>query len=165
VKLSRFERRILAAIIAVALVTLGGALWFGQGAVSEAYRVGVNRRVLRQLEQSLTIYRRHFVALRDDAERTADAVAYDRRAYAARDDLPALTRFLEGALSRYPYVARVVVEREDGTEIARAERDNRLDKDHTQPPAHARAAVGRRRAHDRDARDRRRSVPRASARG
>jgi two-component system nitrogen regulation sensor histidine kinase NtrY len=128
-RLGRFERRILAAMVAVAVVTLLGALGFGQGAVSEAYRVGVNHRVLGQLEHSLTLYRRHFVALRDDAERTADAVAYDRRAYAALDDPPALARFLEGALRRYPNVARVVVAREDGTVIAQVERADRLDED------------------------------------
>src|SRR5690606_28990535 len=99
VRLGRFERRILAAIVAVALVTLGGALWFGQGAVSEAYHVGVNARVLDQLERSLGIYRRHLVALREDAERTSDAVAFDRRLHAALEasDGAGVRRFLEGA--------------------------------------------------------------------
>ena len=129
-KLGRFERRILAAIIAVALVTLGGALWFGQGAVSEAYHVGVNERVLEQLERSLAIYRRHFVALRDDAERTADAIAFDRRAHVAIEagDRRALSRFVDGALSRYPNVARVIVEDPERNVLAQAERRERLDE-------------------------------------
>ncbi len=129
-RLGRFERRILAAMVALALVTLGGALWFGQGAVSEAYRVGVNRRVLDQLDGSLRIYRRHFVALREDAERTADAVAFDRRADAAlrANDRAALRRFLEGVLRRYPNVARVVVEDADGALVAHADRAARLDR-------------------------------------
>ena len=129
-RLGRFERRILAAMIALALVTLGGALWFGQGAVSEAYRVGVNRRVLEQLEGSLTVYRRHLVALREDAERTADAVAFDRRADAALQagDRAGLGRFLEGALDRYPNVARVEVEDAGGAVVARASRGSRLDE-------------------------------------
>ncbi|MCB9595581.1 MAG: HAMP domain-containing protein [Sandaracinaceae bacterium] len=128
-RLSRFERRILGAIVAVAVVTLGGALWFGQGAVSEAYGVGVNQRVLDQLQDSLGIYQRHFEALRDDAERTADAVAYDRRAYVAMeaDDGAGLHAFVEGSLTRYPNVARVVVTSADGDELARAERPDRLD--------------------------------------
>jgi len=131
VRLGRFERRILAAIVAVALVTLGGALWFGQGAVSEAYHVGVNARVLDQLERSLGIYRRHLVALREDAERTSDAVAFDRRLHAALEasDGAGVRRFLEGALERYPNVARVVVEGAEGTELARAEDPARLDED------------------------------------
>jgi nitrogen fixation/metabolism regulation signal transduction histidine kinase len=130
VRLGRFERRILAAIIAVAMVTLGGALWFGQGAVSEAYHVGVNERVLEQLERSLAIYRRHFVALRDDAERTADAVAFDHRAHAAIEagDRRALQRFVNGALVRYPNVARVIVEDPDRDVLALAERAERLDE-------------------------------------
>ena len=129
-KLGRFERRILAAIIAVALVTLGGALWFGQGAVSEAYHVGVNERVLEQLERSIAIYRRHFVALRDDAERTADAIAFDRRAHVAIEagDRRALSRFVDGALSRYPNVARVIVEDPERNVLAQAERRERLDE-------------------------------------
>ena len=130
-KVSRFEVRIFAAILVVSAVTLGGALWFGQGAVSEAYRVGVNQRVLEQLRQTLSVYRRHFVALRDDAERTADAVAYDRRAHAALEagDDDALRAFLEGALDRYPNVARAVVESPDGRVVAHADRPGRLDED------------------------------------
>ena len=130
-RLSRFERRILLAIVSVAVVTLAGALWFGQGAVSEAYHVGVNDRVLAQLEESLGIYRRHFVALRQDAERTADAVAFDRRADAtlSDDDDASLNVFLEGALERYPNVARVVVLGPDGEELARVEEPERLDEE------------------------------------
>ncbi len=130
-RLSRFERRILGAIVAVAVVTLGGALWFGQGAVSEAYAVGVNERVLEQLRGSLDIYQRHLGSLRADAERTADAVAYDRRAHVAMEagDDRALGAFVTGALERYPNVARVVVVGPDGHERARAERADRLDEE------------------------------------
>jgi len=131
VRLSRFERRILAAIVSVAAVTLAGALWFGQGAVSEAYRVGVNEQVLAQLEDSLAIYRIHFVALRADAERTADAVAFDGRGVAAlrNDDRAALAEFLEGTLDRYSNVARVVVRTAQGDPIGQAERVERLDEE------------------------------------
>lgn len=128
-RLSRFERRIIGAIVAVAVVTLGGALWFGQGAVSEAYAVGVNQRVLDQLTESLDIYQTHFETLRDDAERTADAVAYDRRGHVALEagDDDALAQFVDGALDRYPNVARVVVVGPDGAERLLRERPERLD--------------------------------------
>lgn len=130
-RLSRFEIRILAAIVAVAAVTFVGALWFGQGAVSEAYRVGVNHRVLSQLRDSLSIYRQHLVALRDDAERTADAVAFHHRAHDAlsRRDANALREQLDGALERYPNLARVVVRDAEGTELTRVERAERLDEE------------------------------------
>jgi two-component system nitrogen regulation sensor histidine kinase NtrY len=129
VRLGRFERRILAAILLVAFVTLGGALWFGQGAVSEAYRVGVNDRVLAQLDGSLELYRAHLSALREDAERTADAVAFDRRLDRALSDgdARAVRRFLEGALRRYPNVAAISVEASDGTQLAMSDRASRLD--------------------------------------
>lgn len=127
-RLSRFERRILAAMVAIALVSLGGAVWFGYGAVSEAYRVGVKPEVLAQLESSLEVYERHFRLVRDDADRTADAVGFDRRAHAALStgDHAALARFATDALRRYPNVARVVV-RDGQAELARAERPERLD--------------------------------------
>ena len=130
-KLGRFERRIIAAIVSVAAVTLGGALWFGQGAVSEAYQVGVNQRVLAQLRGSLDIHRLYIEALREDAERTADAVAFDRRADAAivSGDAEALAGFVGGTLDRYPNVARVVIESPDGAVLAEAHRDDRLDPD------------------------------------
>jgi nitrogen fixation/metabolism regulation signal transduction histidine kinase len=129
--LSRFERRIVAAIVAVAAVTLGGALWLGQVAVREAYHVGVNDEVHGQLERSLAIYRRYFVALRAEAERSADAIAFDHRLHDARraDDRAALARFLEQALDRYPSVARVLVEDGQGRRIGQAERSERLDLD------------------------------------
>jgi nitrogen fixation/metabolism regulation signal transduction histidine kinase len=138
VKLGRFERRIIAAIVSVAAVTLGGALWFGQGAVSEAYQVGVNQRVLAQLQGSLDIYRLYLEALREDAERTADAVAYDRRADAAivSGDEAALALFLEDALDRYPNVARVAVASPDSEVLAEAHRDARLDPDHNRVLEH-----------------------------
>jgi len=130
-RLGRFERRIIAAIVAVSGATLGAALVFGEVAVREAYEVGVNERVLSQLRGSLGVYRRHIVALRDDAERTADAVAFDRRAHEAltAGDREGLERFLDGALSRYPNVGRVVVEAPDGRVVAHAERPGRLDED------------------------------------
>ncbi len=130
-RLGRFERRILGVIIAVAAVTLGGALWFGQGAVSEAYAVGVNQRVLDQLRESLSVYQTHFVTLRADAERTADAVAYDRRGHQALedDDAEALDAFIEGAFERYPNVARVVVVGSSGAVLVRRERPARLDEE------------------------------------
>ncbi len=130
-RISRFEVRIVTAIVAVAAVTLGGALWFGQGAVSEAYRVGVNAQVLGQLRDSLGIYRRHLVALRDDAERTADLVANDHRANQALDraDPAALEARLGAMLDRYPSLARVVVVGGDGRELARVERSARLDEE------------------------------------
>jgi len=130
-RLSRFERRIVAAIVAVAVVTLGGALWFGQGAVSEAYAVGVNERVLGQLRESLDVYQMHFVTLRRDAERTADAVAFHRAGHAAleAEDDEALSTYLGRSVERYPNVARVVVIGPDGGELARREVGERLDEE------------------------------------
>lgn len=131
-KISRFERRIVAAIVAVSFVTLGGALIFGQLAVSEAYHVGVNERVHEQLSESVEVHRRYLVALREDAERTADAVAFDRRVHAALSsgDRDALDEQLRSSSTRYPSLARVVIVSARGEEMARVDRDDRLDPAH-----------------------------------
>ena len=74
---SRFERKIVAAIAAVALMPLIGALVLGQRVLSEAYAVGVNEQVGGEIERGLGLYQTHFNALRADAERTSQAVAND----------------------------------------------------------------------------------------
>ena len=110
-RLGRFERRVLAAIAAVAFVPLVAALVLGRGVLAESYRVGVNPRVRGQLEASLETYRRHLEMLRADAERSADAVAFDYRLADAlrRADRAAAQAVLEESLARYEHVAAIRV--------------------------------------------------------
>ncbi len=112
----RFERKIVAAIAAVAFMPLVGALVLGQRALREAYGVGVNEQVAGELERGLSLYQVHFAALRQAAERTADAVAADYELNRALD--PAHTsalepsivaRALDGLLKRYDNVVRIEV--------------------------------------------------------
>jgi two-component system, NtrC family, nitrogen regulation sensor histidine kinase NtrY len=112
----RFERKIMAAIAAVAFMPLVGALVLGQRALREAYAVGVNEQVSGELERGLALYQSHFAALRTAAEQTADAVASDyelnraldpRRAAAAT---PAeLTTALDALLARDDKLVRIEV--------------------------------------------------------
>ncbi len=127
-RLSRFERRILAAIVAVALVTLGGAVWFGYAAVSEAFAVGVNKDFRDALERGVTLYQDYFTARRAEADRTVDAIANDWRAHAALEahDRAALARYLDEALDHHPTVAGITV-RGAGLELTRTRRE-RLDE-------------------------------------
>ena len=76
-KFSRFERKILAAMVGVALVPMVGALFLGQAVLREAYAVGVNTRVGDQLERGLALYQVHFTVLRRGAEQAATAIAHD----------------------------------------------------------------------------------------
>ncbi len=127
-RFTRFEQRILWSIVLVALLPLAGTVTFGLVAIGEAYEVGVNRRVGAQLEEGLALYRTHFIALRADAARTADAVAFGaglRDAVVAGDE-PAIRAALEAALARYDVVARVVVRLPDGRAFTAA-RVERLD--------------------------------------
>jgi two-component system, NtrC family, nitrogen regulation sensor histidine kinase NtrY len=128
-RLTRFERKILATMAAVALVPLLAALLLGREALREAYHVGVNERVHAQLEQGLAMYRAHFTALRADAERTADAVAYHHALHQghADGDQEAVARLLDSLLSRYPTVAAAALRDPDGVVLATAERRDRLD--------------------------------------
>jgi len=121
-RFSRFETRILGALVVVAFVPLLSALLFGRAVLRDAYDVGVNERVEVQLEDGLELYRRHLVALRADADRTADAIAFDHRLVAAAraGDTELLATFLVAQLERDAHdehrsvrVARVVVTRDE----------------------------------------------------
>jgi len=127
-RFTRFEQRILGSIVIVALLPLIGTVAFGLVALGEAYEVGVNRRVGAQLEEGLALYRTHFIALRADAARTADAVAFSaalRDALMAGDEA-SLRPVLEAMLERYEVVGRVRVRRADGR-LSEASRAERLD--------------------------------------
>jgi nitrogen fixation/metabolism regulation signal transduction histidine kinase len=126
---TRFEKKILAAFAAVAVVPLLGALVLGQGALREAYQVGVNPRVRQELERELAVYRQHFVALRQGADQVADAIGGDwvlRQAIASGDPTEIKRRLDEG-LERYPNLARAIVQNASGRTLARSERIDRLD--------------------------------------
>jgi two-component system, NtrC family, nitrogen regulation sensor histidine kinase NtrY len=112
----RFERKIVAAIAAVAFMPLIGALVLGQRALREAYAVGVNEQVAGELERGLSLYRTHFATLRASAEHTADAVAADLSLNAAFEPSrrskvsPAeVTRVLDVLLDRYENLLRIEV--------------------------------------------------------
>jgi two-component system nitrogen regulation sensor histidine kinase NtrY len=127
-RLSRFERKILVAIAAVALVPLLGALLLGQRALREAYEVGVNPRVRRELERNLELYREHFALLKRSANGLADAMASDYElCIALRDGLPTdADKRLEALLSRNQSVARARVVSSADDDLLRVERPERL---------------------------------------
>jgi two-component system, NtrC family, nitrogen regulation sensor histidine kinase NtrY len=113
--IGRFERKIVAAIAAVAFMPLLGALVLGQRALREAYAVGVNEQVEAELERGLNLYQRYFAALREDATRTALAVAHDfelGRTLMQQQEPPGLDdayllAVLDTLLARYPNVVRL----------------------------------------------------------
>jgi two-component system nitrogen regulation sensor histidine kinase NtrY len=127
-RLSRFERKILLAIAAVAFVPLLGALLLGQRALREAYEVGVNPRVRRELEKGLELYREHFALLKGSANQLADALAADHAlCEAARAGAPQQARErLDALLTHYQAVARARLTTAAGAELAHAERSERL---------------------------------------
>lgn len=109
---SRFERKIGAAMVAVALMPLIGALVLGHSVLREAYAVGVNDQVGNEIERGLSLYQAHFNALRADAERTAYAVAHDAQLNLAFEAEAAPTEearlaLLQALLARYTNLVRL----------------------------------------------------------
>ncbi|MCS6797959.1 MAG: ATP-binding protein [Myxococcota bacterium] len=98
---SRIERRLVATLVAVAVVPLVAAMLLGRDALREAYAVGVNPEVQRQLEAAVEQYRERIAALRRGTEALAIALAADHGLVtaAAREDVAAagarLTELLE----------------------------------------------------------------------
>jgi nitrogen fixation/metabolism regulation signal transduction histidine kinase len=84
------------------------------------------------------------VSLREGADRTADAVAFDARLSAAivDADRAAIAAFVNEALERYDDVARITVEGPSGESWAGAERADRLDEGVYRHLRLARSSIG-----------------------
>ena len=110
-RFSRFEKRILIAMVAVAAVPLVGTLFLGRMALREAYQVGVNQRVREQLQRGLEGFRQNIVSMRQGAEQMADAIANDWALHRAveQQDREALQDRLGQLLARHERVARIAV--------------------------------------------------------
>lgn len=129
-KLTRFEWKILAAIFAVGAVSLLGALFLGTRAMRESYQVGINQQVGNQLDNGLELYREHFETLRENAERTADAIANDALlSQEYRQGRPVTSR-LDELLTRYADVGRIQVAGSGapGESPIQREKPERLDR-------------------------------------
>jgi two-component system nitrogen regulation sensor histidine kinase NtrY len=134
VSFNRFERKLLAAIVVATMMPLLGALVLGQGAMREAYQVGVNPRVREELERSLRLYRTYFTVLRKHADETAGAIASDwsLRDSVQRGDRAALGSRLRNLLDNYTDIARIEISDANGQALgsaavtARTKNDARL---------------------------------------
>ncbi|HEX6240705.1 MAG TPA: ATP-binding protein [Polyangiales bacterium] len=157
--LGRFERKIIAAIAAVAFMPLLGALVLGQRVLREAYEVGVNEQVESELERGLRLYQKHFAELREDATRTSVAVAHDAslnaglRQRAAGDAVVDLGALCDQLFARYRNVERLELVQGDQSLIARdrPRRDGRgldelrlltLEQSVFETPAKVRVTIG-----------------------
>ena len=141
-KLSRVERKLTIAMSLVGLAPLVGALVLGRPVVGDAYRTGVNPTVREHLDDAVALYQTHLETLRDDAERTADAIAFHRDLHdPAIDDDEVRAARLESLLDRYPHVTSIRLT-EDGRQFGHAQRTERIDPE-TRRPITLRRAVGR----------------------
>jgi two-component system nitrogen regulation sensor histidine kinase NtrY len=140
-RFGRFERRVLFAMAAVAFVPLLAALLLGRSALREAYEVGVNRRVLGELEASLELYQEHFQTLRQSADRTASLVAGDHELVeAARaGDRARIAEILDANLELLPDVSHIDVDAA-GTSLGSVDRP--IDEEELRPLALTREIDG-----------------------
>ena len=126
--LTRFERKIVAAMAAVALVPLIATLLLGRVLLREVYDLGFDPGVTAQLDQNLELYRAYFAALRADAERTAALVANDGRLRDAvgTADMSLIKRVIGDQLRANANIARIAVVSTEGVQWARVENTDRL---------------------------------------
>lgn len=108
--MSRFERKILFAIGLTVFLTLGGSIFFAQGALREVYQVGVNQRFGEELVHGVEARRDQLMALRAGSEDTADAIGFAVEAAIIQRASPnALESRLVEMLSRHPGVRSIRV--------------------------------------------------------
>jgi nitrogen fixation/metabolism regulation signal transduction histidine kinase len=124
-RLLRFERKILAAIAAVACVSLAASFALGYVALRDSFAVGVNSEVQEELERSLELYRTHISTLREKGKRTADAIArdHDFREAMGAGDRARIEAVLGRLLRRYDDVSRILVRTGEGESIAEVQRE------------------------------------------
>jgi len=121
----RFERKIVAALVAAATVPLVGALVLGRVALREVYQIGVNPRIREELDHNLALYRDYFAVLRKSSAEAATAIGDDwavREAVQQRDP-PRTEQRLRGLLLQYVDVAGIELQDARGEIFAQA-RDN-----------------------------------------
>ena len=108
---TRFERRIFAALLFVALASLLGGLFVGRAALRDAYGVGVNPRVQRELEGAVGVYRAHLELVRRAAQTSATLVAADPTLASAvtRGERATAEERLREQLAAHPELAAIEV--------------------------------------------------------
>ena len=132
-RLSRFERKILGAILLVAVAPMIAALVLNRSAIINAYQTGVNDRIAGQLDKGVDAYCSMLDQLRDDAERTADAIAYHRELTRVLSQGGDATGYLDRALERYPHVAAIRLSR-GATQTLERRLEQRFGPDAHDPP-------------------------------
>ena len=76
-RLLRFEKKILGAILIAGVGPLLAALWIGSQVLEETYRIGVNEEVQSQLAEGVEARRSQILSLREQAGLVASIIAAD----------------------------------------------------------------------------------------
>ena len=120
--ITRFERKIILALVVVALTPLVAVLLLGREALSEAYMVGVNPRIRSELRAGLSARGQYLASLRRDADRVAELIALDPalREAVSKHDRAGAKRILQAHLDRFEQVALAAIDVPDGVPLAHA---------------------------------------------
>jgi nitrogen fixation/metabolism regulation signal transduction histidine kinase len=121
--LLRFERKIMAAIVAAAVLPLVGALTLGRVALREVYQIGVNPRIREELDRDLGLYRDYFAMMRQAASGAATAIGEDWvvREALLTHDRARLEERLRSLLEQYSDVSAIDLQDAADHTIARAD--------------------------------------------
>ncbi len=120
--MTRFERKILFAILLVAIGPLIGSLWLWRTAVQESWEASINPEFEQALQRGVEARKAQLFALRTSSERAADAIAAEVERVWAAEGKAGLEPALEALLDRYPDVSAIVVSADDGP-LGSARRD------------------------------------------
>jgi len=126
---SSIGRKLLLAVAVVALLPLVGSSILGRSALRNAYRMGVNPDIERGLERAVEGYHEYILALRREADVTADGIGRDYavRQHAVEANREALADDLRAVLSAHENVGAVVVRNAQGEILASAQEPTRMD--------------------------------------
>lgn len=116
--MTRFERKILFAILLVAIGPLIGSLFLSRVVVRDAYRAGINPRFEQELRRGVEARKAQLLALRASSERAADAIASEVQRVWLADGRDGVESVLQGVLRHYPDVSGIDVVVEEQTVVS-----------------------------------------------
>jgi nitrogen fixation/metabolism regulation signal transduction histidine kinase len=129
-KIGKTERRVVAALLATAILPLLAAMWWANGVINNVTRTAFHQEYFDHLERSLDLYK-ELVASMKRAMRNEGALIAERhtlRLAAQGADQGALKRELERALTEHPTLLSIAVQDAEGEEISTRKRATPIDE-------------------------------------
>ncbi|HZO13717.1 MAG TPA: ATP-binding protein [Polyangiaceae bacterium] len=133
--IGKTERRVVAALLATAILPLIAALWWANGVINNVTRTAFHQEYLDQLDRSLGVYK-DLVASMKRAMRNEGAAIGERhelRVAAQEGDRAALGRELERAMRAHPTLVSIEIHDPEGEKVAGQKRPTPIDESRERP--------------------------------